>query len=376
MRVMLISGEYPSQNAGGIASIIYELCKEFDKKQIDYKILCTNRFKFKGRNAQFLDAKGVAPFYDITFGRNFRDFLKKEANNFDIFHFHLPTSLGPLLYSKELKNKRIVTFHTTIEGFNRYIYKKMPFKYLSFREKIFKIGYIRPLIELEKKSIEDINTITTVSEGIKSELETWYKKTGIKVVPNGIDTAEFAESNYPLEADKPKIMYVGRLTAQKGIFVGIDSLSQVKEDFELLIVGNGPLRYKLETYCSNKKIGVKFLGYVDREELRNLYSISDILLMPSFYEGLPVVGLEGACCGLPIAAVKGARVEDIVCDENRELIVKTGDKISLSKTVERLLKSGEERRKIGEKNRKNVLKRFSSQRMAEEYIQIYESLLP
>jgi len=372
---MIISGEYPSEKAGGIASVVYSLCKEFNKEKIEFKIVCTKKYKFEGQEGIFLNAWGRYPILDITFGLNFKKLLEKEKNNeWDIFHFHLPNAQGPLLFSKDLINKIVVTFHTTYEGYNKYLYQKLPFKYLNWNEKILKLGYIKISTMIEKIALSNATKVTAVSRGVRDELSLFYGKKEVEIINNGIDVSKLHAPNLK-EKDRPTILYVGRLVAQKGIFLGIEALSRIKKDFDFLIVGKGPLRNKLEEYSRKKDVSAKFLGFVGIEELYGLYSKSDILLMPSLYEGLPMVGIEGAGSGLPIAAFDGARVEDIVCEENEELIVRAGDVKALSESIEYLLDNEDERKKIGRKNRENVLKNFNSKIMAKKYIQIYKELI-
>ena len=381
MRIAVISGEYPSEKAGGIGSVVYDLCKEFDKMDIDYTVFCTKEFERSENRTDkliFLSAWGIHPLYDIMFGLSFKKFLEKEKEKWDIFHFHLPTALGPLLFSDDLKDKTVVTFHTTTEGYNKYVYQRLPFKYLNWNEKILKLGYIKIATFLEKIALNNATNITAVSQGVREELTLFYgvNEDEVKVINNGININKLHPPITSEEKDKPLILYVGRLVAQKGIFLGIEALSRIKKkEFNFLVVGKGPLRNKLNQYARKKGIPVKFLGYVKNDELYRIYSNSDILLMPSFYEGLPTVGIEGAGSGLPIVAFDGARVEDIVCKENKEFIVRTGDIKALSECIEYLLDNDKERKNIGRKNRKNVLKNFNSEKMAKEYIKIYKEVL-
>ncbi len=375
MRIAIISGEYPSEKAGGIGSVVYDLCREFDRMNVEYTIFCTKKFERTTNRAVFLNAWGMHPVLDITFGLSFKKFLKKEKNNWDIFHFHLPNARGPLLFSKDLKDKVLVTFHTTAEGYNRYVYQKLSFGYLNWNEKILKLGYIKIATFLEKIALSNATNVTAVSQGVGEELISFYGVDEVKVVNNGIDISKLHVPSTSEENDKPTILYVGRLVAQKGIFLGIEALSRIKKDFDFLIVGRGHLRNKLEEYSRKKGVPAKFLGFVKIEKLYSIYSKSDILLMPSFYEGLPTVGIEGAGSGLPIAAFDGARVEDIVCEKNKELIVRTGDVKALGEIIEYLLDNEDERKIIGKKNRKNVLKNFNSKRMAEEYVKVYEEMI-
>jgi len=371
MKVVLISGEYPVEGkAGGIASVVYHLCREFDKRKIDYKIVCTRDFEFKTNKGVFLNAWGKEPISYISFGLNFKKFLEKDKDNWDIFHFHLPNGLGPLLFSGSIKNKTLVTVHTTSNEYNKYLYKKCPSRYLSWKEKLIKLGYIQIPILLEKIALKGCKRVIAVSDGVKKELESEYGLENVKVIRKGIDTNKLCKPQHS-KNDKLKVLYVGRLVGQKGVFLGIDALAKVKKDFEFLVVGKGTLEQKLKEHCKKKGINARFLGYVEDNLLYQLYARSDILLMPSFYETEPLVAMEGAGSGLPIVAFEGARIENIVGKENRKLIAKTGDVKALSESVDYLIDNEDIRRKIGKENRENVLKNYDSEKMAEAYIKTY-----
>lgn len=374
----MVSGESILKTTGGIGSVVFEICKELNKRKIFYKVVYSDRFKFETEKGLFI-RDTPPPLYPmgIAFGLNFKRFLKKEKDNWDIVHFHLPSALWPSVFfnnsaSKDIKS--IVTFHTTWKGFDEYLYSS-PFCNLKYKDyiinKIFNMWYILS----EQLALKNTANIVAVSSGIKKEINLWYTNKKVEVINNGINVDGFCPSNNLKKNDDPTILCVGRLTPQKGIFLGIDALANVKCKFNFLVVGEGELRKELERYCSKKGVLAKFLGRVNREHLNKIYSNSDILLMPSLYEGLPMVGIEGACMGLPIVAFEGARVEDIVCEENKPFISRTGDVKTLSKSIQYLIENGYERRTIGRKNREIVLKNFTAEKMAEKYIKSYEEVI-
>lgn len=373
MRIMIISGEFPSKEAGGIASVVYNLCKEFEKRNFEYKLVCTKDFTFETDKGVFLDYWGIHPISDVIFGLSFRNLIKEEADKWDVFHFHLPNAQGPLIFSKNLKYKSVVTLHTTFEGYNKYVYRKLPFKFLDWRDRIFKLGYNKISSFLEKKSLKNAEKIIAVSSGLKDEIKSFYGIENVEVINNGI-----ISSNVPIMrtfGETPKILYVGRLASQKGIFLGFKALKDLNLDFDFFVVGDGPLRNPLEKYCYKNDINVKFFGHINHENIYSFYSSADILLMPSLYEGFPMVALEGAASGLPIAAFKNARIEDIVCEENKDIICSTCDVNALKESICYLLENPSSRKRMGEKNRNKVLKEFSAKIMADKYIQIYREIL-
>ncbi len=371
MRVMIVSGEYPSEKAGGIATVVYDLSQELERRSIEHMIVCTKRFRFESERCVFLSDWGKTPLRELSFGNSYRRFIKNEEKKWDVFHFHLPNALGPLLLNPmRTRNRTIATIHTTAEGFNRYVYQKTPPELLNWGEIMQRYGYVKVSACMERKSLDNARFLVAGSSGVKSEVERWYRKSDISVINNGIDVSKLCNPEYP-KSGTPKILFVGRLSSQKGIFFGLEALSRVKQDFEFLVVGTGPYRTKLEEYSHRKGVSGQFLGYVDEHTLYRLYASADLLLMPSLYEGFPIVGIEGAGSGLPIAAFEEARVEQIVCKENRDLLTRTGDIEALSKTIEHLLSHRELRSEIGEKNRQHVHNNLTSKKMVDKYVQAY-----
>jgi glycosyltransferase involved in cell wall biosynthesis len=373
LNICLVSGEYPSEKAGGVASVVREIKIELEKRGVNYEIICTKDFMFNG-NGRFLGAYGIHPFYDVTFGLNFKNYLKKEKDNWDLFNFHLPCALGPMLYSKSIYEKSVVTVHTTNIGYQNNLFKKMPLKYLSLSEKLQKLGYIEVPIFLEKKALKNAHDVIAVSSGVKQELEMWYGLTNVSLIPKGIDTTKLlshAQSNKKVI----QVLYVGRLVGQKGLFSGIEALSRIQASIKLIVIGSGYLRQELERFCERKCVDASFLGYIPEQDLFRYYSESDFLLMPSFYETEPLVAMEAAGSGLPIIAFEGANVNDIVCEENRRLIGQTGNIDQLVQSMRYLIDNDSERKLIGKKNRKRILDYYSAEAMAKSYVDEFQRLI-
>lgn len=103
--------------------------------------------------------------------------------------------------------------------------------------------------------------------------------------------------------DNVVIGHIGRLTAQKNTLFMIEifaEIAKLESKAKLLIIGDGELREKMLQKIHEKKIEDKVLYLGRREDIRQFYNAMDGFLLPSLYEGLPVVGIEAECCGLPV----------------------------------------------------------------------------
>lgn len=123
--------------------------------------------------------------------------------------------------------------------------------------------------------------------------------------------------NFNIE-DNIVIGHIGRLTEQKNTLFIIDIFNEIykrEKKAKLLIIGDGNLREEMLTKI--KKLGiveaVLYLGR--REDIHQFYNAMDCFLLPSLYEGLPVVGIEAECCGLPMFFSTEIPKESSACDD-------------------------------------------------------------
>ncbi len=103
--------------------------------------------------------------------------------------------------------------------------------------------------------------------------------------------------------DNVVIGHIGRLTAQKNTLFLIDifnEIQKIEKKSKLLLIGDGDLRDQMLSKIKEYGIEDKVLYLGRREDIKQFYNAMDCFLLPSLYEGLPVVGVEAECCGLPV----------------------------------------------------------------------------
>jgi len=377
MNILLVTGELPEPGAGGIGTVVRELTR-MSEEDVEFEIVCSDSTAPPTDKITILNTRGKGIFGMMDYARKFRDFLRQSSERWDGIHFHVP-NIGPLLgCPRSLLDRSIITFHTTAAGFRNYLYRKVPFRSLDTRGKVYKMGYAAVHEYLERLAIRRLHStplVSTVSTGIKREVESEYGLSVDAVIQNGIDSGNARPEVLPQESAKePQILAVGRLVPQKGFQSGIEALKNVGHRFSLVIAGTGPLKSRLANACEDYGIDASFPGYVAEARLKSLYAQSDVLLMPSLYEGLPMVGLEGAANGLPIAAFERARVDDIVCEANRALLVENGATDRLANSVEMLVNDHDSAIEMGAKNRSRVEEQFTASGMASRYLDMYRQV--
>lgn len=172
------------------------------------------------------------------------------------------------------------------------------------------------------------------------------------------------------------IGHIGRLTAQKNTLFIVDifyEIVKLEKRSKLLIIGDGDLREEMLKKIKDYGLEDKVLYLGRREDIKQFYNAMDAFLLPSLYEGLPVVGVEAECCGLPIFFSTEVPRESSACDD-------LGYFISLDKTAshwaEIVLK--ETKKNINERrdHSREVRKAgFDSVEESEKLLKYYEKLL-
>ena len=171
------------------------------------------------------------------------------------------------------------------------------------------------------------------------------------------------------------LLYVGRLSAVKGLPILLESLVSLKKhhpDIILTVVGDGSDRASLEqmTFDLGLKDNVNFVGYKSQAEVRKYFEETDVFVLSSFAEGVPVVLMEAMAAGVPVVATQIAGVSELVEDGISGYIVPAGDKIFLANSIEKLLNDCELRTKFGIAGRKKVEKEFDINIEAQKLYQI------
>ena len=190
--------------------------------------------------------------------------------------------------------------------------------------------------------------------------ELWDK---IEVVPLGVDPAEFPPRPFRAQPDRFELLCAGRLApekAQRVLLAALESLAPEHRDFRLHLAGDGPDRPALEREVAARGLAqrVVFEGWLDQERLRSLYRSTDILVLPSFAEGLPVVLMEAMAMEIPCVATQIAGIPELIQSGQNGLLVPPSDHRELARAIACLMDDAELRRRLGRAARERVLREY------------------
>jgi glycosyltransferase involved in cell wall biosynthesis len=207
----------------------------------------------------------------------------------------------------------------------------------------------------------------------------------IVIIPNGVDTKLFKfdkgkAAQYKKQFPGRIVSYVGRLDKYKGIDILIKAFKKVKKsipDANLIIVGKDEgIRKELKLTAERLGIeGVHFMEAVDIKEVPGIYSASDIVVLPSLYEGMSFNMMETLSCGRPFVSTRSGNAEEILSmaygKHADDFLVKVGNSEELADKITKILKNKVKYEGIAAKGRTLIEKEFSWPKIAKETEIVY-----
>ena len=177
--------------------------------------------------------------------------------------------------------------------------------------------------------------------------------------------------------DTRRVLFVGRLNAQKGVALLLEAFAQLSTEMRLTICADGPDREALRQRSGALGLGdrVTWIPPVPQPALAELYQRAAIVVMPSIGEGLGLVGVEAQACGTPVVGFASGGLTDVVRHDQSGLLVPEGDVAALAVAMQALMDDPARREAMGVAGRRHVRDTFSPARVAERYSALYSRAL-
>jgi L-malate glycosyltransferase len=345
MRVCIL-GQYPP-HIGGVSSHTYLLSHELKERGDEVYVLTYPHPEVedvdgvKVETAFAPNIKGLRGFF-FFISSFFKLISMVRHYNIELIHAHflLPPGLIGVGVGKILGKKTAVTAH----GSDLLIQSENPI--------------LKALIKLV---ISKTDYMLVVNKTLKDKaLELGVNPEKVYVTPNAVDIIKFNPQNKELPSgikisqDKPVILFVGNLVFQKGVEYLLESKKLMNCDVQLLIVGDGQLRPKLEKKVEDDEIqDVIFVGA--RRDIDKIMPSADLFVLPSVSEGFPISILEALASGLPVVATKVGGISEVV-DESVGLIVKPSNPQELAMAMDKILGNRKLKNSMSTNAREHALK--------------------
>jgi len=200
----------------------------------------------------------------------------------------------------------------------------------------------------------------------------------IRTIPNGVDLLKFTPQLWPRNAaDAVRLLFVGRLRHQKGLDVLLDALSLVEQParFYLRVVGDGPELASLRNRAQQTGLGavVEFCGR--QQDMVAQYAWSEVVVLPSRFEGMPNVVLEAMACARPVLGTRVDGTADLLAAGDAGWLTPSGDAALLARRLEEIASQREHLASRGIAGRAVVEGAHSASRIASMYLGEYEAML-
>ncbi len=262
---------------------------------------------------------------------------------------------------------------------------------------------------LERTAYQNADGVIAVSKSMKSDVHELYgvPLEKVRVIYNGIDTDQYKPTPNPavlashgIDPDRPFVLFVGRITRQKGIIHLVNAVKNIQEGVQVVLCAGAPDTEEIGREMTERVEDARkrvrspddviwISRMVSREDAISLYTHATLFVCPSVYEPFGIINLEAMACGTPVVASAVGGIPEVVEPGRTGLLVRlepagpndvepadperfAGD---LAEVVNSLLASPEKIREMGERSRERVEKYFSWASIARQTLEYYEHVV-
>lgn len=400
MRVLLMTNEFPPNIYGGAGVHVEYLSRELSRltpvevRSFQEQDLSKDQIRVLGTK---IDASGyrcskelVSPLKALATCLNFNiQSIEADIVHCHTWYAHFGGILAKLLYGTPL----VITVHS--------LEPLRPWK----REQIGR-GYDLSSW-VEKTALEMADAVVAVSKSTREDILQLFNvdPAKIPVIPNGIDTDEYTQTldrsvlaRFRIDPDKPYVLFVGRMTRQKGLLYLLQAIPQLDANTQVVLCAGESdtpeLQKELESITAKlqaQRPGIIWIPeMVSRQTTIALYSQAAVFCCPSIYEPFGIINLEAMACNTAVVGSKLGGIAEVVVDGETGLLIDANisptmphDPLhpmafstAMAEGINRLIRDPGLCKKMGAAGRQRVLDNYSWRSIAETTLALYKSLLP
>jgi glycogen synthase len=399
MKVLFYTREYPPYVYGGAGVHVEYLAKELSRL-MDVEVRCfgdqehkDNRLQVKGFKPELQTLLNTKPeLVPIFTTLNTCIQMNGGVLDADIVHCHtwyaqFAGILAKLCYGTPL----ILTTHS--------LEPLRPWK----REQLGR-GYDASSW-IEKTAIEMADAVIAVSEETKQDVLHNFNvdEKKVSVIYNGIDLDEYsvtkdtsALDKYGVDKSKPYVLFVGRITRQKGIIHLVNAIKYLQSDIQVVLCAGAPdteeigreMKERVGQVQNTRDNVIWIAEMVSKKEVIQLYSHAAVFCCPSIYEPFGIINIEAMACNTAVVASSVGGIKEVVTSETGILVPLEQDKTApfeasypdlfasdLAAGINKLMNDEGLRKSMGENGRKRVEKYFDWKAIARQTEELYIKIL-
>ncbi|MEV8089609.1 glycogen synthase [Streptomyces nigra] len=247
----------------------------------------------------------------------------------------------------------------------------------------------------ERTAVESADAVIAVSGAMREDILGCYPALDpdrVHVVHNGIDTALYrpdprtdALARFGLDADRPYVLFVGRITRQKGVPRLLRAVRHIDPAVQVVLCAGAPDTPEIDREfrdlyeeLSRVRAGVHWIPQMlPRPEVIQLLTHAAVFVCPSVYEPLGIVNLEAMACGTPVVASRVGGIPEVVEDGVTGLLVPLDDdfEAGLARALDTVVGDPEAARRMGEAGRERAVGEFGWDAVARRTVRLYGEIL-
>ena len=400
MNALIYTNEYPPYNYGGAGVHVEYLARELSRlPDVDVDVRAFgdqdepgHPLKVKGCPVE-TGGYGAPKHLHSVFGSSRRAVdWNADGNEADVVHCHTwYTHLAGIMTKLNYGIPLVVTAHS-LEPLRPWKREQLAGGYDFSRW-------------VEKTALEMADAVVAVSEGTRNDVLKHFNVAPEKVhvIYNGIDTEEYrpvdptpAMSKFGVPDDKPFVLFVGRITRQKGIIHLVEATKYMDAGYNVVLCAGAPdtkeIAAEMEAAVAEagkEREGIVWIDeMVDKADVIELYSGAAIFCCPSIYEPFGIINLEAMACETPVVGSMVGGIPEVVVHEETGFLVPVAQQgespfaplqpaayaKALARNVDRLMADPEMRERFAEAGRKRAVERFGWTSIAEQTRDLYASL--
>lgn len=343
MKIAMV-GQFPP-HVGGVGVHIHTLSKELIKQGHEVYVITYPHSDLKdidGIHVIGTSGINIPGIRGLMFKRNAQKALEnliKEVD-IDIIHGHYLFPAGAAACDAGSKNN--IKTYVTAHGSDMFeMYKKQSFMRPFINKVLKRADVVFAVSNALKKEI-----LSTNVSGIESKTRLYW---------NSVDIRKFSKDNKNIleSRGKPIILFVGNIIKRKNVNLILEAKKQSNVDYEVVVVGDGPLLNELKNKVEKENISdVRFLG--SRSDVENIIPGCDVLVLPSFSESFGLVLIEALACEKPVIGSNVGGISEIITDDVG-LLVDPNDSLTLSDAIDKIIGDDEFRQNLASNARKRAI---------------------
>ncbi|MEW8996622.1 MAG: glycogen synthase [Thermoanaerobacter sp.] len=380
LKVTMFTNEYPPNIYGGAGVHVDYLVRELSKlMKVDVRCFGDQDFtadnvKVRGYKEWDKLKENSDPRYQKVLGPFSIDLaMVKDEIDSDILHCHTWYTFMAGFLAKKLYDKPLVVTIHSLEPLR------------PWKEEQLGNGY-KLSSWMERTGIEAADRVIAVSHGSKEDILKYYNipEEKVEVIYNGIDLNQYQKTDRNIARKKygiegKYILFVGRISRQKGITYLIDAVKYLPKDIKVVLCASSPdTQEVLEEVEQKVKLYDNIIWInkmVEKEEIIELYSNAEVFVCPSIYEPFGIINLEAMACKTPVVASATGGIKEVVVHEETGFLVEPGNSEELAKYINILLNNKDLAVKFGENGRKRVEEMFSWESIAKKTYEMYKDVI-